>query len=415
MISLPNGCYCSGTPGDPKKGTPDMLSVFPENWNKPGASIASDWYIQYYFHDPKYNDHPKYKYGKLRIVKGMNKCKNLAERRQATKRLIQVELELLRDGLNPIANSVIPEIDSTVINEYEVLPTTFFYSALQKAYKQFNPGGSTKVDMDSMMGRLKIVIKELGFDMVPISQVSRKHINNIMTHLSVKYEKFSGHQHNKYRSYMMSLFKELFKVEAVQHNPMVQIEKRKTFRRMRLTLTQKEREKINKHLKPKYYTFWRLLQIYFHSGSRETEILSIKESDVDIERQRFMVLVKKGRGYSEQWRTIKNSVLYLWQEILSESQSGDYLFSRGLKPGKEKIRREQITRRWFEHVKDKLGIKADFASLKHSNLDETAALLSAQDAAKQAGHTTPVVTIKHYLVGEKERQHEKLKEVNNSF
>jgi hypothetical protein len=138
-------------------------------------------------------------------------------------------------------------------------------------------------------------------------------------------------------------------------------------------------------------------------------------ADVDLINQRFKVMVKKGRGYQEQWRTIKTSVLYLWQELMNEAKPGQVLFSRGLKPGDEMIRREQITRRWYEHVKKKLNVKADFYSLKHTNLDQVAEVLSVNDASKQAGHTTPVVTLNHYLVGEKERQHERLKEVNNAF
>jgi integrase len=266
-----------------------------------------------------------------------------------------------------------------------------------------------------MMGRLEKAIIALNLSFLPISDVSRKHINYIMKHLENTYEKFSGHQHNKYRSYMMSLFKVLFKVEAVDHNCIREVEKRTTTRKIRLTTTAEERTQINKHLHDKYYTFWRLLQIFFHSGCRETEMLSIKACDVDLINQRFKIMVKKGRGYNEQWRTIKNSVLELWKELLSEARPNDILFSRGLKPGIGIIRREQITRRWHEHVKVKLKIKADFYSLKHTNLDQVAEALSVNDASKQAGHTTPVVTLNHYLVGEKERQHERLKEVNNSF
>lgn len=62
-----------------------------------------------------------------------------------------------------------------------------------------------------------------------------------------------------------------------------------------------------------------------------------------------------------------------------------------------------------------LGIKGDFYSLKHSNLDETAAALDINAAAAMAGHTTPVITLKHYAHGEKERQHERLKKVANTF
>ena len=57
----------------------------------------------------------------------------------------------------------------------------------------------------------------------------------------------------------------------------------------------------------------------------------------------------------------------------------------------------------------------DFYSLKHLNLHETARILDAEAAAKMACHTSPVITLKHYLVNEEERKMEKLKKVGNEF
>lgn len=149
-------------------------------------------------------------------------------------------------------------------------------------------------------------------------------------------------------------------------------------------------------------------------------MISLKPSDVDIAGQRFKVLVKKGREGKEQWRPIKDIVVSEWEKVLQEAGENDYLFSIGLKPGTRKIRPEQITRRWKRYVKKGLGITADLYSLKHSNLDETAgALQSHREAVKiaseQAGHTTPVVTLKHYLQGEGERQNATVRGVWNEF
>jgi hypothetical protein len=76
---------------------------------------------------------------------------------------------------------------------------------------------------------------------------------------------------------------------------------------------------------------------------------------------------------------------------------------------------EQITKRWKKYVKGGMGITADFYSLKHLNLDETAEALSIEDAAKMAAHTTPVITMEVYAIGEKERQDQRLKKVRNPF
>ena len=56
-----------------------------------------------------------------------------------------------------------------------------------------------------------------------------------------------------------------------------------------------------------------------------------------------------------------------------------------------------------------------YFSGKHLNLDETATILDAEAAAKMAGHTSTVITLKHYLINEEERKMEKLRKVNNDF
>jgi hypothetical protein len=66
-------------------------------------------------------------------------------------------------------------------------------------------------------------------------------------------------------------------------------------------------------------------------------------------------------------------------------------------------------------VKGTLGINKDLYALKHTNLDETSAILDAEAAARQAGHKTTVITLKHYLVNEEERERERLRQVPNKF
>lgn len=210
-------------------------------------------------------------------------------------------------------------------------------------------------------------------------------------------------------------------MQVISSNPVTDVEKKKQVRRLRTELDkQRERPQVRLHLQKVCPEFWTFVNIFFHSGSRITEMISLKPSDVDIAGQRFKVLVKKGREGKEQWRPIKDIVVSEWEKVLQEAGENDYLFSIGLKPGTRKIRPEQITRRWKRYVKKGLGITADLYSLKHSNLDETAgALQSHREAVKiaseQAGHTTPVVTLKHYLQGEGERQNATVRGVWNEF
>src|ERR1700749_376027 len=115
MITLPNNCYCS------------ELSVHPQNWKQIGASVKKDWYIHYRFYDPMFSS--EYPTGMLRIVKRMNRFKDLAARRQATKDMIATEIDILQnDGFNPITKKCLKPIANNNISE-----TTSLLSALQFA------------------------------------------------------------------------------------------------------------------------------------------------------------------------------------------------------------------------------------------------------------------------------------------
>lgn len=93
---------------------------------------------------------------------------------------------------------------------------------------------------------------------------------------------WTNNQFNHYRKYISILFTELVEVEAIEYNPVKDIDKQKTIKRIRKTLTKEERKKVNYHLHKNYYSFWRFINIFFHSGARLTEILSVKKEDVDL-------------------------------------------------------------------------------------------------------------------------------------
>lgn len=411
MILLPNGCHCSGHPGKPEKGIAPTLPVSPSNWKTSKASIKKAWMIHYRFYDPETNGM------KQVIIKKMNKFKTLLERQDATQALMEAELDMLINwGYNPITGKC-NEPSAEIL---EIEPHTPFIKALRIVKKKLNKAQSTLSDINSVINGLEKATDQLRISQLPIGQVSRKHIKISLDLCSQINPNWSPNRFNKYRSYLQILFNELMEIEAAETNPVSGIKKMKTVKKLRKTLSLEERRLINEHLRRKNYTFWRFSHMFFHSGSRETEMMLLKYEDVDLKNQRFKIIVNKGQGPSEEFRTIKDVILPLWQEVMSEAKIGDYLFSKNLRPGPVSISAWQITRRWRTHVKAPvekggLGITADFYSLKHSNLDETAEVLSTKDAARMAGHSSTVITLKHYLTGEEQRQHERLKKVNNSF
>jgi site-specific recombinase XerC len=393
-IALPHGCYCS------------RPAVNPSNWKTVKASVSKPWYISYRFYSPDEK--------KLIIVKGMNDFVNAESRRQATARIMEYLMESLLNGLNPITGVQIEPLETT----YTIDPYTPILPALKQTADRLRKSPSVTRDIRSMLNFVDKAVNKLKIKDIVISHVTRKHIKLILEETEIIAGTISPHRFNKFRTYLMMLFAELEDLDAIENNPVYRIKKRQVVRKIRTILTWEERERIDVYLRANYYSFWRFMHLFFHSGSRLTEMMEVKVKDVDVTNQVFKLTIKKGRGSKEVLRPIKNIALRLWEEAVGGAGPEDYVFSKGLVPGENKIQSYQITKRWRRLVKDPvkgLGITADFYSLKHLNLDQTAELLTIGDAADMAGHTSTVITMKHYATGEQMRQMEKLKGVNNSF
>lgn len=398
MILLPNGCKCS----DP--------SVYPPHWKSAKKNdLDHKWYMQYYFHDPEFKD--KYKYGKLVVVKaGINRLKTIGERKAAMKAMLDYEVSRLQGGWNPITNRTTSSFEF----DYEIDPYTPVAEALKMASKKIKAAPSTESDIRSAQKYFIKSLKQLRVDHIPIREIRRRHMRATLDHLAEQ-RNLSNARYNKIRAYIMMIFAELVDRETIDINPIKEIKKRKTVKRLKTILTERERQKININLQKNTYGFWRFCQIFFHSGCRTTELLQVQKKDVDIHNLQFIITVKKGRSYEEQIRPINENIKFLWLDLLNQAKKEDYLFSIGLTPGSKKIREDQITRRWKRHVKDKLKINADFYALKHLHTDLIAEQAGLKMASAVNGHKSEAMALNHYAVNHEKRILETMKKLNISF
>ncbi|RLJ34191.1 phage integrase family protein [Chryseobacterium sp. 7] len=412
-ILLPNGCSCS---------TP---SVFPKDWKTAGKkSLTLTWKIQYYFHDPLFKD--KYPYGRLTIVKGMNEYKDIEDRRNATKILLENELKTLKEGYNPIQKKSIAVIEDS--QYIELSPYTPFIKALELAYDKISASSIHLKQVKQCIARLKPFFERLKYDELKISEVKIWHIKNAFEHA-----KLTPSVYNKYRSVMMSLFKELIQYGCIEHNPCREISKQKTIVTIRETLSDSKYQIVHDYIEENYPDFFRYFKIFFLSGARTSELMRLQKKDVNLIQQEYKVIIRKGRQYTETIKVILPDAIPYWREILSMCKSeNDYLFSKGLVPGKDPIQPYQITKRWYrlikqsDNIKDENGniikVTEDFYALKHLFLDildgfkpdplapDYIAIPDINLAKTAASHRTESIT-NVYTVGKKKRENEALKQV----
>jgi hypothetical protein len=426
MIQLNNGCSRS------------EMKVTPSNWNipadkAPAKLIKIKWRIYYRYYDPAFKNDPK-KWGQMIQVLGMNDRKDLLKRQAATKILLEAELERIDVQLyNPITGKF------HVITERieDIIPATPFIDALNKAAKMITCVPRMMEDILCVIKKIEVAAGKL-FDKtlhkpypgLKIAQVSRKHIVYIFEQCKKDNDKFSTHRQNRYRAYLMMLYKQLVKVEAVEHNPINDIPVEKgTIKRVKQLFTPTEMLLINTNLKAWDYSFWRYMRIFHRSGSRTSEMTRLKVDNVSLETQEFIVLVKKGRNYVEQVRPIPDDILPLWIEAMEEARPGQYLFSEYFKPGIKQIDKTWVERRWSKYVmgypeewKDEklrrencLYIKKTFYLLKSQNTDAIDKALDLEHAAAADGHTNTTTTKNHYAIGHDRRKLEKLKRTEIPF
>ena len=253
---LLNGC--SRTP----------ISVYPTNWHTQKGSMRKNWYIWYRYFDPLYKDlHPN---GMLVSLRGMNHLKDRTKRQDLT-RIILADVYKFIDAhnYNPITKKVNVPPKSGAMAVAEVTPQTLFIDALRVGKMRLNYVPQTLRDVESVINGTEHAAKALGIDNLFIGDISRKHFVRIFDKCKELNGKFSINRQNVYRAYLMAIFKQLIKLEAIEHNPLCAIEKETKGDAKTLegaedrtnsiddVLTSEERKLVDTHLHENCYTFWR--------------------------------------------------------------------------------------------------------------------------------------------------------------
>ncbi|SDE51299.1 Phage integrase family protein [Pricia antarctica] len=162
--------------------------------------------------------------------------------------------------------------------------------------------------------------------------------------------------------------------------------------------------KVKETLRQKKYDYYRFIEIFFHSGCRTMELLGVQKKGLNLKARVFKITVLKGDVYSEEMRALSNNALIFWIEIMEMAKAKtDYLFSSRLVPGAERMDRDQISRLWKRHIKDKLGITADFYSLKHLHTTMIINEHGKELAANINGHKSSKMNDEHYDLLAKKR------------
>lgn len=403
--NLPFDCSCSEVWASPK------------NWKTltTKKSLDKDWYVQCKFYDPLFAE--KYPNG-FAFRKRLKKFRTLEERKAAVEFYLSEIPHILEKGYNPITKKYMIKEEPKDVDKTKLSPELMYLDAIELAFKKLTASKSHLNEIRIAKNRFIKGAIELRLNETKIKDLEIPEVKEILDYLEL-----TDSYYNKYLSYMSSIFTELIEYGCVKFNHFKMFRKRKVFHKTREILTENDFTNIITYLEENYYEFYRYAMIFFLSGARSTELMNLQLKDIDIENQEYIIIIKKGQQYTETKKVILKDALPFWKDILIESKNKEhFLFAKGLKPGPVEISPVQITRRWNRIVKKKYSkefnveITADFYSLKHLFLDRLDKSVDIENVSMlMASHTTPNITNTVYLVGKKQRQLNKLKNIRVSI
>lgn len=396
--------------------TRSSVFVSPKNYKSltSKSNFKKEWFVQCRFYDPIYkNAWPNgFQYRKKFTSHDLGELKLTAD-------IFKEEMERILDekNFNPITKEYMTE-RKTFFHPYMA-----FVKALEKAYEKLKPTWSIDhaKEVKRCIGHVDKIKDTLNFSELLINEVRTWHIKTILDELELTNSVF-----NKYRSYLQSCFKELTEYGCCENNPTDNVTKKVEVINIREVITKEDMDIVHKYLQTKCYSFFRYGKIFFYSAARSTELLKVQKKHVNIAKQEYKVLIKKGRQYTWEKKIIIPAAVPYWKEVLELCEDDeDYLFSAGLVPGEKPISAKQISRRWKRHVKDSNDIKdaegnilkitADFYTHKHLFLDildemsTTPIIPIASPAQRMANHTTENTTDIYTKKGKTARKNADLK------
>lgn len=368
--------------------------VSPANWQKATKKdLSKDWFVECIFFDPRYEK--KYPKG-FSYRKKANKPKTIEERKALISFFLKSIPQQFNDGYNPITKKYM-----NLRNE-GLYPDLLFIEAYRRALEIKSGTKSHLYNIKRAIERLEKASEALGMQYIKIKDLRRVDLKRMLDYLQL-----TDKYYNKFVIYFSSLYRELIEYECCESNITRDIYPKKTFKEPRLVLEKNELDRVREHLEEAYPDFYRYMMIFLYSGARNTELFRLQRKDVDLDKQEFVILLEKGGQYKRCTKVILGPALEYWREVCEECKSpDDYLFALNFVPSKKMGNKEIVTRFWKRNVKDKLGIEADFYSLKHymlDNLDSDTAMLLASHTNK---NTTAI-----YQVNKAKKDREMLKQL----
>jgi len=295
------------------------------------APEKSEWFIFFrYYHAGKWHLR-KYR-------EGINRIKNLKERKKEAEALREVRTDWLKKGWNPIID---PEFKARKIAQTNDVQQMCFCEAMDFAFEKKRPDLAKKSIQDyrNVLNIVKTKAIETGLSFVNVKQVTRLHILDLLAKL-FEDRKMSNHRYNVFLGVVRSLFSTLEVWTICEYNPASKIQKKEVAEsNFYATFTEEEKIRISEYLSKKHYQLFVFMQVVYHTGIRPKELLALRVGSVDLKR-RVIIIVPDLKEETSKTNFIRpvpipNALFPFFKEMYLDQYPNEFfLFGSPFEPGK---------------------------------------------------------------------------------
>lgn len=202
------------------------------------------------------------------------------------------------------------------IPQYPQLPVFLNYLKFEKRYSQHTLI-SYQNDLDQFFAYLASQ-----FDAPPVDKITAMYIRSWLAEL--KEEKISSKTINRKISSLRSFFKYQMKTGALKQTPMTTVTAPRVSKRLPVFVEQKDMQTLFDHVE--FSDDWKgrterlVLQLFYNTGMRLSELINLKESQLDPSHSQVKVL---GKGNKERIIPISKELVKELQEYIKDKTEKD--------------------------------------------------------------------------------------------
>lgn len=320
---------------------------------------GKEWYISYSVRDPFTS---KLK----RIRKKVNYIKCVKQRLSVSKRLIQEINTKLMLGWNPLVENIAPRAYAPMFDILDL-----FLSVKSKEME--------KESMRCYSSYVKIIknwLSKQGYDnRTYVSCFNFETATTFLTDLDAD-PRISARTYNNYLVFCRTLFNWLCERSYIRDNPFSAFKKksRKLTKKTRRPLSENEVQRLFDYLEKENKEYLVMCMLCYYCFMRPKEIVLLKVSDIDIDKQVVNVRAEIAKNDNDSVRTIPDAMISIIKALKLPKHGNDYLFSDGpgytFKPGKKLLSSRKMAKYWSDHIRPALNydMEIQFYSLKDTGI-----------------------------------------------